>query len=145
MNSYREQFMRRCLQLAHEARRDGNPGVGAILVDGTSIVSEGVEGSADLPPLLAHAEILAIIKAVSKLDTNDLSRCTLYTTVEPCYMCSYLIRTTGIREVVFGTTAGAVGGATSNHPILNVENIGKWSAKPLVIGGILEAECRLSK
>ena len=136
-----EFFMQRCLQLAAEAKRKGKPAVGSVVVKDKVIISEGTEGESSLPPLLAHAEIVAILKAIQKLGTNDLFNCVLYTTVEPCYMCSYVIRETKIARVIFGTKAGEIGGAFSSYPLLTTKAVSRWQTEILLERGVLEEDC----
>ncbi len=134
-------FMQRCLQLAAEAKKNGKTAVGAVMVKDNNIIAEGWEGESLLPDILGHAEIVAIVKAIEKLNTKDLSLCTMYTTVEPCFMCSYLIRETQIARVVFGAKAGDIGGVHSNFPLLGTTAIGRWKKSVATEGGMLEKEC----
>jgi tRNA(adenine34) deaminase len=140
MNKH-EEIMNRCLQLAMQAKSAGKTAVGSLIIRDNKVIAEGIEGSEVLPAILAHAEIIAIEKAVTSTASKDLSGCMLYTTVEPCFMCSYLIRETKITTVVYGAKAGTIGGVNSEHPILVSNSISKWSAPPVVFGGVLEAEC----
>lgn len=133
--------MTHCLDLARLAKANGKTAVGSVIVRDGKIISEGIEGSPDFPPILAHAEAIAIVKAIEVSGTRDLSDCSLYTTVEPCLMCSFLIRETQINRVIYGTGAGSIGGATSNYPILIVTDITRWKSVPEVTSGILSTEC----
>lgn len=142
MNADHLPYMQHCLVLARKAKADGKPGVGSILVRNDAVIGEGVEGSPELPAVLAHAEILAITEGVSRIQSKDLSDCTLYTTVEPCVMCSYVIRSTGIKHVVIGTSTSGVGGVTSRYAILAARDIEKWKSPPIITTGILERECK---
>ena len=142
MNSAHIPYMQRCLVLARQAKASGKPGVGSVLVRNGEIIGEGIEGSPDLPPVLAHAEILAITSGIAKIQTKDLTDCILYTTVEPCVMCSYVIRSTGVGHVVVGTATSGVGGVTSNYPILTAADIEKWKIPPTVTTGVMEQECK---
>ena len=56
----------------------------------------------------AHAELLAIKSACKKLNVLKLVDCELYTTLEPCEMCQYLIIQTGIKKVYFGSSINLV-------------------------------------
>lgn len=134
-------FMQRCLELAANAKRNGKTAVGAVVTKDNVIVAEGMEGDNSLPSLLSHAEIVAIVEAVKKLGTKDLSDCVLYTTVEPCLMCSYTIRETRIARVVFGTKAGEIGGVYSSYPLLTATAVSRWQTPVEVDGGFLEKEC----
>lgn len=125
-------WMQCCLQLAEEARERGESAVGAVIVrDGALLAaaSEQVKMSLDVT---GHAELIAIRQACQKLGTLDLTDCTLYTNVEPCWMCSFAIRETGIRQVVIGTPVPDIGGATSPYPILTDASINEWRTPPRV-------------
>jgi tRNA(adenine34) deaminase len=112
-----------------------------VVTKDNQIVAEGIEGDNSLPSLLSHAEIIAIIAATKTLDTKDLSNCVLYTTVEPCFMCSYVIRETRIARVVFGAKAGDIGGVYSSYPLLTATDISRWQTLVQVDGGLFEKEC----
>ena len=60
-----------------------------------------------------HAEILAINKACKKLKTWHLDDCILYTTMEPCIMCSGAIIQSRIKKIVY---------SISNTNFGNIEN-----------------------
>lgn len=65
----------------------------------------------------------------------------MYTTVEPCYMCSFAIRQLGIARVVIGRPYPAAGGASSRHPILCDSDFTCWGPPPVVVVGVLLDEC----
>lgn len=136
-----EIFMKRCLELAAIAKSCGKTAVGALVVRDNEIVAEGIESSDEYPALIAHAEIVALIKASEVLGKKELSDCKMYTTVEPCFMCSYLIRETKIAEVVFGVSAGQIGGSNPDMPLLTTDKISRWPETVKIRGGVLEQEC----
>lgn len=76
---------------------------GALLIDKNeeiiAIASNTVLGDHDPT---AHAEMNAIRKATQKLNTHDLSGCTLYTTAYPCPMCLGAIIWSNIKKVYYG-------------------------------------------
>jgi tRNA(adenine34) deaminase len=134
-------YMRRCLDLAELAGRAGDTAVGALIVRGGDLVAEGIERSrATLDPS-AHAEVDAIRQACQRLGTLDLHGCTLYVTVEPCVLCGYAIRRTGIGRVVYGMPAGQAGAWTSSYAILADRDLDGWPPIPEVTGGVLADEC----
>ena len=137
-----EYFMRACIQLALIAKANGESPVGSVVVYDGKIIGEGIEGGKTKRDITFHAEIEAIRRATTFLQSQDLTACILYTTHEPCIMCSYLIRHTKINTVVAGLTTGETGGHSSHLAVLADGNIKKWVAPPLFIAGILEAECR---
>jgi tRNA(adenine34) deaminase len=106
-------FMRQALTLAALAAAAGEVPVGAIVVDGDGrVVGEGRnvrEGGADP---LGHAELVALAAASRSLGRWRLTGCTLYVTLEPCFMCAGALVNARLDRLVFGTLdpkAGAVG------------------------------------
>lgn len=140
MGAEGEKYMQRCLELAGLAKAAGHTAVGAVVVREGQVIGEGAEGAGDVPGLLAHAEVLAILAATARAGSRRLSGAVLFTTVEPCFMCSYLIRLTAISRVVFGTRTKA-GGASSAYPFLRGTDVDGWGKPPEVVGGMLEEAC----
>jgi tRNA(adenine34) deaminase len=133
-----EQYVRNALDLAREAARRNEVPIGAVIVrDGAIIAGAGNRTVRD-QDATAHAEVLAIREASSRLDSWRLDDCTLYVTTEPCAMCAGAIVLSRIKRVVFGTwdekagMAGSVGDLL-RHPRLN--------HRPEVRGGVLAGEC----
>ena len=137
-----EEFMRRCIQLALHAKSQGNTAVGSVVVIGGKIVGEGGEQLPAGNILTGHAEVLACQQAVETLNVRHLEEAILYSTAEPCFMCSYVIRQCRIARVVYGTATAVIGGITSPFPILTALGLNAWKPAPQVIGGILAEECR---
>lgn len=77
-----------------------------------------------------HAEMLAIEQACRKLGTWYLDKCILYTTVEPCMMCTGAIIQSRISRVVYGASNSAFGYLSKASGI-----------KFEVVSGILEEQC----
>ena len=127
-----DQCMRRCLQLAEMAGRAGDAPVGAVIVRDGVILAEAFEQVRSPLDVAGHAEILAIRQACRELGSINLEGCTLCTNVEPCWMCSFAIRETGISRVVIGRPVTDVGGATSRYPLLTDPEIDGWGAPPTV-------------
>jgi tRNA(adenine34) deaminase len=133
--------MKRCLILAKKALDNGNPPVGAILVFDDKIIGEGIEAGKSSGDITNHAEILAIKDAIKNGYAKDLHQAILYTTHEPCIMCSYLIRHHKISHIIFGTSVEHIGGFTSQFNILSTEEVPKWGKNPKVTEGICKEEC----
>lgn len=129
--------MRRCIDLAQRARERGDAPVGAVVTREDRLVAEGIETVTSGRDVAGHAELNAIRAACSALGTLDLSGCVLYTTTEPCFLCSYAIREARIGRVVFGAAVEGVGGVTSRHPILSDPDIVGWPPPPAIIGNFL--------
>lgn len=127
-------YMHRCEELALASARKGNPAVGALIVKNDKIISEAEEAGKSKNDITCHAEIEAIRKAIRELHSTDLGECILYTTHEPCVMCSYVIRFYKIKKVVFLHKVDYLGGISSSMPLLTSENVPPhWSASPEVV------------
>lgn len=135
------EYMRRCLELGGMAALAGDTAVGAVVVRGDEIVGEGIERTRAARDPSAHAEVEAIRQACQRLGTLDLRDCALYSTVEPCVLCGYVIRRTGIGHVFYGVPAGQAGAWTSSYAILADRDLRGWSSVPQVTGGVLADEC----
>ena len=134
-------FMRRCIDLARIARQRGDAPVGALIVRNGQVIAEAGERVDSAFDIAGHAEVGAIRMACQSLGTLDLAGCVLYTSAEPCVMCAYAIRQTGISRVVFGASVPAVGGVTSRYPILIAPDVPGWPEPPIVVDGVLGDEC----
>ena len=93
--------MRRAIALARIALANGDTPVGSLVVHKGKVIGEGFEAVKERMDPSGHAELIAIRNACSALQTFDLSGCTLYSTAEPCFMCSYAVRQTRISQVIF--------------------------------------------
>jgi len=134
--SSHERFMRRCIAMARAAGARGDTPVGALIVrDGRPIAGGGEQTPTGLD-ITAHAEIVAIRRASRALGSVDLRACTLYTTAEPCFMCSHAIRDARIWRVVMGARTPNVGCVSSAYPILSAADITPWAPRPQSSSGM---------
>ena len=104
-------FMEQALAQAREAAALDEVPVGAVIVRNGTILSSGHNAREAAQSPLAHAEILAIEKAATRLQSWRLTGCDLYVTLEPCIMCVGAMIQARIRRLVFGcydAKAGAV-------------------------------------
>ena len=112
--------------------------VGAVIVRDNVIVGRASNRTVRDQDPTAHAELLAMREASSKLDRWRLDDCTLYVTLEPCAMCAGAAVLSRMKRVVFGAwdekagMAGSVGDLL-RHPRLN--------HRPEVRAGVLAEEC----
>lgn len=140
-NTVEFKFMRRAIWLAETARERGDTPVGSVVVRDGRIIGEGIESVQTDEDLTAHAEVRAVQEACRTLNTLDLSGCILFTTVEPCCMCSFILRCARISRVVIGRAAPHIGGVSSKYPLLADPTIPGWASPPSIVIGVLEAEC----
>ena len=103
--------MELALALAEEAATEGEAPVGAVIVEGETILAAERNRMQALADPTAHAEMLAIRTALAARGTGRLDGCDLYVTLEPCAMCAGAIAHTRLRRVYFAAEdikAGAV-------------------------------------
>jgi guanine deaminase len=103
----KNQFMERAIQLAIDGVQSGQGGpFGAVVVKDATIVSESGNRVTSTNDPTAHAEVLAIRQACTKLGGFELRDCELYTSCEPCPMCFGAIYWARLARVYFANTAG---------------------------------------
>ncbi|MEO1166551.1 MAG: nucleoside deaminase, partial [Chloroflexota bacterium] len=128
-----ETYMQRCIELAKEAKAKGDVPVGSLVLQGETIVAEAYEIVPSTRTVTGYAEIIAVQKACDALGTMNLQDCTLYTTAEPCWMCTYAIRETGIAQVVIGSKTLDVGAISTKYKLLTDDTITVWGAPPTIV------------
>lgn len=133
--------MRRCLELARTAKAIGNTPVGSLITIDGEIVAEAEELTPNGPDRFAHSEIEVVRRASIRLGRKQFPEATLYTTAEPCFLCSYAIREARIERLVIGRSTPHVGGGTSCYPILMAPDVEIWGPPPNVVWGVLEDDC----
>ena len=98
-------YLKRTIEISEESRASGNTPFGALLVDkdGNIIMEQGnIEISGKV--CTGHAETTLAARASQEYSKEFLWDCTLYTTAEPCAMCSGAIYWANIGRVVYGMT-----------------------------------------
>lgn len=97
-------FLRRSLEIAAEARANGNHPFGALLVDdaGDILIEAGNDFTHQKGP--GHAETIVAREAATLYEPEVLAACTLYTAFEPCAMCAGATYWAGIGALVYGMT-----------------------------------------
>lgn len=95
-------FMDEALEAAVAAARAGEVPVGAVVVRNGEIVARAANRTLRDRDPSAHAEVLAIREAARKLNSERLSDCDLYVTLEPCTMCAGAISFARIRRLYYG-------------------------------------------
>ncbi|NEW39760.1 nucleoside deaminase [Nocardia cyriacigeorgica] len=96
-----ERHLRRAIELADRAGREGNHPFGAVIAAGTSVIAEGRNAVVTTGNVLTHAETDAIEAAVSAGHAAALIGATIYASGEPCPMCAGAIVWAGITRVVY--------------------------------------------
>ncbi|MFI7454242.1 nucleoside deaminase [Nonomuraea sp. NPDC049714] len=111
MNHDDERHLRRAIELAASARQAGNPPFGSLLVsqDGTVIAEERNTSLAD-SDITAHPELKLARWAARELDADTAAVTTMYTSCQPCGMCTGAIERSGLGRVVFALSSEQLDG-----------------------------------
>lgn len=132
------QFFSKAFEEATKALRADEVPVGAVIVKDDTIISSCYNQMKSLKNAIVHAEILCIQEACVALESQFLTDCDLYVTLEPCIMCAGAIAQARIRSVYFGAY-DPKGGAVCHGPHIFKHSL--W--KPEIVGGIWEEKCAL--
>ncbi|MEM8859967.1 MAG: nucleoside deaminase [Chloroflexota bacterium] len=139
-------FIRRAIEIANNAKNKGNHPFGALLVDGQgNILLEAENTVVTDHDCTGHAELNLMRAASGKYGGDFLATCTLYTSTEPCPMCSGAIFWGNVRRVVFGLSEeglySLIDPSSEEILYLPCRDIFEKGQKPIeVIGPILEDE-----
>lgn len=101
--SQHEDYMRRAIQIARDAPQEaGSAPIGCVIVRDGKIVGESSNEVGPQCDPTAHAEMVAIRRACEQVGSPDLSNATLYSTLQPCGMCSMASIWAKLGRIVFG-------------------------------------------
>ena len=132
------EFMGLALDLAREAGAAGEVPVGALVVMDGEVVGRGSNQPIGRHDPTAHAEIMALRDAATRLGNYRLPGSTLYVTLEPCAMCAGAIMHARIDRVVFGARDPKTGAAGS---VIDLFAESRLNHHTTVLGGVLAEEC----
>jgi tRNA(adenine34) deaminase len=133
-------FMSLAYNQAIDAWREDEVPVGAIIVAAGEVIGMAHNRVAGSKDPTAHAEMLAITQAASKIGDWRLEEATVYVTKEPCPMCSGAMVMSRVKRVCFAVgdpKMGCLGGAANLNDLPRSNHHFEVSA-----GGVLEDECR---
>lgn len=108
-------YIRRAIDLARQARERGNHPFGALLVADEQILLEAENTVVSQNNPTHHAEMNLVQGAWRQLPAEVIGKSTLYTSTEPCPMCTGAIFWSGIRRVVFSLPAADLGAMTDDR------------------------------
>jgi tRNA(adenine34) deaminase len=132
------EFMGRALDLAREAGTAGEVPVGAVLVLDGEVVGRGFNQPIGRHDPTAHAEIMALRDAATRLANYRLPGSTLYVTLEPCAMCAGAIMHARVGRVVFGARDPKTGAAGS---VIDLFAESRLNHHTSVSGDVLAEQC----
>ena len=124
-----QKFMDEAIKEAEESLSKGGIPIGAILVKDNEIISRGHNRLIQDNSVILHAEMDAIENAKG-LTYEDYRKCTLYTTLSPCPMCSGAVLLYNIPKVVIG----------DNKTLMGAENLLKSNDVEVIV--LNDQRCR---
>ena len=136
-----KELMQQALLLAKDAANHGDVPVGAIIVDEKgAVIGRGKNERVKNNDPLAHAEMVAIKDAASKLANWRFDQLTLIVTLEPCAMCAGAIAQSRFKRLVFGSFDEKAGAAGS---IWDLIRDARALTQIEVVSGVLADDCAL--
>ncbi|MED3961084.1 nucleoside deaminase [Niallia taxi] len=141
MTNKDELFMRKAIDIAKQARKEGNEPFGAILVKDDEIVMVGENKINTFCDPTHHAEIGLIRRYCSENNIFDLSEYTLYTSCEPCVMCSGAMVWANLGRLVFSVTHDQLAEIAGSNIMISCSEVFEKSPNtPLVVEKTLNEE-----
>ena len=117
--------LRTAIAISRAARQHGNHPFGAILVDEDGkVVAEAENTVVTDRDVTAHAETNLVRIACAQWTPDELGSHTLYTSCEPCAMCSGAIFWSGIGRVVYGLSVEGLLAFFANRPDAPLHRLG---------------------
>jgi tRNA(adenine34) deaminase len=138
VHPFHEAFMRQAIEEARRALHIGEVPVGALVVEGGTVLATGFNQPIHNLDPTAHAEVVALRRAAKAAGNYRLVRATVYVTAEPCLMCVGALVNARVSTLVYGVAEPKFGAVRS---LLAVEELG-LNHRFEVVAGVLEAECR---
>ena len=139
MASERDNFwMRRAIQLAETAARQGEVPVGALVVLNDQVIGEGFNQSITLPDPTAHAEVVALRAAAQTVGNYRLLGARLYVTLEPCMMCAGAMVHARVQQLIYGATDPKAGAVSTKFSMFDLPFLNHRVAHE---GGVLAEVC----
>src|ERR1700675_3010762 len=131
-------YMRQALVLAEQAQAAGEVPVGAVIVLHGEVVGTGRNSPIAANDPTAHAEMLAIREACTRIGNYRLEGATLYSTLEPCVMCAGALVAARVSTLVFGARDLRFGGVRSKFRLADSDVL---NHRVEIIEGVMGAEC----
>ncbi|MBU7007573.1 tRNA adenosine(34) deaminase TadA [Phosphitispora fastidiosa] len=132
-------YMSIALEEARAAFELGEVPIGAVIVLDGEVVSRAHNMKEQWKDATAHAETVAINRAVKQLGHwRRLREAALYVTLEPCPMCAGAIVQSRIKLLVYGADDPKAGAVRS---LMNIVQDPRLNHRVEVLAGVMEQEC----
>ena len=138
-----ERLLAAAIDLARQAREAGNHPFGALLaIDGQVVLTAQNTVHTDRDPT-AHAETNLVTAAIARLTPEQIGRSVLYTSCEPCAMCTGKMYWAGVRSVVYALPATELATLTGGDFLVECRTLFGRAAEPVAVTGpLLVAQAR---
>jgi tRNA(adenine34) deaminase len=130
--------MRLALAQAEIAYANAEAPVGAVVVYKREVIATGYNEREARQDPVAHAELLAMVRAASWLGSWRLDDCALYVTLEPCAMCAGAVVQARLPVLVFGAYDPKAGACGS---LYRITEDARLNHRASTTGGVLAEEC----
>jgi len=139
-----EEMMTIAIEEAKASKQEGNKGYGAIVVLGNQILGKAHDTAVTERDPSLHAEVNAIRQAVRALGDTNLSGAILFSTCEPCPMCSSLAVWANLTTIIYGISIQETAQLGKSRILVSSNEIIERSPVMIeVVGNVLKDECRL--
>ncbi len=136
-----EQHMERALALARDAGDRGDEPFGSVLVRDGDIVMEAANAVNSDDDLRRHPELTLAQRAASEFTREECRETVMYTSTEPCAMCSGGIYIAKLGGVVYSVSAERAGEVANNDLVVPSADIfERGSVSIPVVGPVLPDE-----
>jgi tRNA(adenine34) deaminase len=137
-----EQMMSIAIEEAKQSRRESNKGYGALISLGDRVLARAHDTTVTERDPSLHAEVNAIRQAVHALGDGDLAGAVLFSTCEPCPMCSSLAVWANLSAIVFGASIEDTAARGKARILVPAREIVARSPVTMeVFPGVLSHEC----
>jgi tRNA(adenine34) deaminase len=130
--------MQAALRLARAASVREEVPVGAVIVAEGEVLGEAHNETVQRRDPTAHAELLALHRALQRVGQDRLPWATMYVTLEPCAQCAGALVLAKLGRIVFGAYDGRCGMAGSVYDLLRHPRL---NHRPEVVGGLMAEDC----
>jgi tRNA(adenine34) deaminase len=135
-------FMSLAIKEAKNAKQYENMAIGAVVVLDGAMIGRGFNQTNFLVDASCHAEVVAIRDASKTIGNQYLNGCILYSTHEPCCMCTGLVGWSKIKKIIYGVSVKYMND-TWKEQYMKCEDVinqyPDWDIE--VIGGVMKTEC----
>jgi len=135
-------IMKLAIKEARTSKAEGNKGYGAVVILDGKVVGRAYDTATTQRDPVLHAEVNALRQAVSNLGDGNLCGAVLFSTCEPCPMCSALAVWANVTTIVYGASIEETARLGKARILMGAREIATRSpALVEVIGGVLKDEC----